>query len=244
MARAAQVIEETGATIIDINMGCPAPKIVKNGEGAALMLQPQRAEKIVKNVVKAVTIPVTVKMRKGWDEGKINCVEISQRAQEAGAAAVTIHGRTREQFYSGNADWDIIRAVGAAVDIPVIGNGDIWNGNDAKKIIAHTNCAAVMIARGSLGNPWIYEAALRCVAGQDELPPPTPVERIKLAKRHLRLVVQLKGEKIGVKEMRKHLAWYIKGLKNAAKIRTEIFKLNTLQDVEEKLVQYEEFLTP
>ncbi|MBZ4688382.1 MAG: tRNA-dihydrouridine synthase [Clostridia bacterium] len=239
MARAAQVVEENGASIIDINMGCPTPKIVKNKEGSALMLEPERAEKIVRSVVKAVSVPVTVKMRKGWDEKNINCVEISQRVQEAGAVAVTIHGRTREQFYSGQADWDIIRAVVKTVDIPVIGNGDIWSGNDAKRMIDYTGCAAVMVARGSMGNPWLFRDAVRCIEGLEELPPPTPVERIKLAKRHLKLVVRFKGEKIGVKEMRKHLAWYIKGLKNASKMRTEIFKLNTLQDVEEKLDEYE-----
>lgn len=221
MAEAAQIVVEHGAALVDINMGCPTPKIVKNGEGAALMRNPELAFRIVEKVVQAVKVPVTVKMRKGWDESHVNAVEMAQGVVEAGAQAVTIHGRTRDQFYTGKADWEIIARVVEAVSVPVIGNGDIFSPADAKRMLEETGCSAVMIGRGSLGNPWIFSRTIAFLQGQ-ELPEPTIEERVNTAIRHLKLAVKFKGEAVGVREMRKHLAWYLKGGKGAARYREEI----------------------
>lgn len=224
MALAAKIAVDHGAAIIDINMGCPSPKIVKNGEGAALMRTPNLAFKIVEKVAGSVSIPVTVKMRKGWDKNQVNAVEMAKGVVEAGAKAVTIHGRTRDQFYTGLADWDIIAQVVAEVDVPVIGNGDILSPEDAAQMMEETKCAGVMIARGSFGNPWIFKRTIAYLENGDLLPEPTMAEKIQMALRHLKMVVEFKGEKIGVKEMRKHLSWYIKGGREAAKTREEINK--------------------
>lgn len=238
MARAAQMVVEQGASLIDINMGCPAPKIVKNGEGSALMRSPALAEAIVKKVVKAVRVPVTVKMRKGWDENEVNVLEVAKRMEQAGAAMVTVHGRTRQQFYSGQADWDIIAQVKQALTIPVVGNGDVWAPEDGLKLINYTGCDAVMIGRGSMGNPWIFSRTNELLATGKVSLEPASGEKIEMALKHLELLVGDKGESIGVKEMRKHTAWYVKGLPGAGKVRDLVNKTEKSDQVKELLLEY------
>ncbi|OAT86342.1 tRNA dihydrouridine synthase DusB [Desulfotomaculum copahuensis] len=231
MAAAAELAAATGADIIDINMGCPTPKIVRNGEGAALMKNPSLAARIVSAVAGRVNVPVTVKMRRGWDESSVNAVEMARRVEASGAAAVTVHGRTRAQFYSGRADWQIIRAVGEAVAIPVIGNGDVCSPQDARRMLAETGCAAVMIGRASLGNPWIFRRTVRYLA-TGELPPlPDAAERLQTALRHLDLLIALKGGRVAVWEMRKHAAWYSKGIRGAARMRDRINQAPTVEEL-------------
>ncbi|AQS57924.1 tRNA dihydrouridine synthase DusB [Desulforamulus ferrireducens] len=232
MAKAAAIVVERGAHIVDINMGCPTPKIVKNGEGSALMKNPELAGKIVEAVVKAVPgTPVTVKFRKGWDEESVNAVEFARTVVAAGASAIAIHGRTRSQFYSGKADWQIIGQVKAAVTVPVIGNGDVWTPQDAARLLETTGCDGVMVGRGALGNPWIFRQILHYLAYGEELPPPTTQERIATAIRHLELMVESKGEQVAVFEMRKHAAWYTKGIRGAARIREVINQSRTQQEI-------------
>ncbi|MGI6492720.1 MAG: tRNA dihydrouridine synthase DusB [Pelotomaculum sp.] len=238
MSRAAAIVESRGAALIDINMGCPTPKIVKNGEGCALMREPERAVRIVKAVVERVKLPVTVKMRKGWDEKTVNAVELAQAVAEAGAAAITIHGRTRAQFYSGKADWSIIRAVKEAVKVPVIGNGDIWSPDDARAMLEETGCDAVMIGRASLGNPWIFSRTVHFLKCGELLPGPRPAELLAMARRHLELLVQFKGERVAVWEMRKHAAWYTKGLRGAARLRDLINKARSREEITGLLQQF------
>lgn len=238
VARAAQLVEQAGATIIDINMGCPAPKIVKNNEGSALMRNPELAGRIVEAVCRAVKIPVTVKMRKGWDEKSVNVLEVASIVEAAGAKAVTVHGRTRSQMYSGKADWRIIAAVKSHLRIPVIGNGDIWTPQDAKNMLEETGCDAVMIGRGSLGNPWIFRRTVHYLETGELLPEPTAAERVQMAKRHLELLLAEKGEYIAVREMRKHAAWYVKGLREAARLREEINKAEHTLKIKECLDNY------
>ncbi|NPV26952.1 MAG: tRNA dihydrouridine synthase DusB [Firmicutes bacterium] len=238
MAAAARLVVKAGASIVDINMGCPTPKIVRNGEGAALMRDLPRATEIISRVVQVVPVPVTVKMRKGWDDTEVNAVELAIRAEKAGAAAVAVHGRTRAQLYSGKADWGIIREVKQAVKVPVIGNGDIWRPEDALRMMAETNCDAVMIGRGALGNPWLFSRTIALVEQGLLLPEPSPAEKIKMAIRHLNLTINLKGEHVGVREMRKHLAWYLKGLRGAARIREVINHLENPQAVVEVLDEF------
>jgi nifR3 family TIM-barrel protein len=223
-------------------MGCPTPKIVKNGDGSALMKRPELVREIVRGTVKAVKVPVTIKIRKGWDEESVNAVEIAVIAAQEGAAAVTVHGRTREQFYSGIADWDIIRQVKRAVDIPVIGNGDITKPQDAGRMLEKTGCDAVMIGRGAQGNPWIFKRTAEYLNSGQLLPEPTYEQRVEAIIRHMEMVAKLKGEATGAKEMRKHAAWYLKGMPGSTKVKTEIFKLSTCSQVKEILQEYLDYL--
>ncbi len=223
----AEKAAEAGAKILDINMGCPAPKIVNNGDGAALLKSPELVGEIVKEVSRVSDIPVTVKIRKGWDDKSVNAVEIAKIAEANGAAAITVHPRTRMQYYLGKADLDIIKAVKQAVKIPVVGNGDISSGESAKYMIEYTLCDAVMIGRASEGNPWIFKEVLTYLETGEKCAPPTVEERKNIMKKHLELLVLYKGERRGVLESRKHMAWYIKGIKEGARLRSEIFTAET-----------------
>lgn len=238
MAQAAQIVESLGADIIDINMGCPAPKIVKSGEGSALMRDLPLAEKIIKAVVQAVKLPVTVKTRKGWDDKVTTAVELAKRAEAAGAQAITVHGRTREQYYSGQADWAIIAKVKQSVAVPVIGNGDIFSPQDAQLMLQVTGCDGVMIGRGAMGNPWLYTTVVKYLQDGQTLSLPSARDKIEMAIRHLSMIKSDKGEYIAVREMRKHAAWYIKGLKGAAKARQYINKASTETDLVKTLLEY------
>lgn len=235
MARAAVIVESMGADIIDLNMGCPTPKIVRNGKGAALMKTPELAARIVREVVSRVRVPVTVKMRKGWDGNSVNAVELALLAEAAGASAVTVHGRLRSQFYGEQADWDIIRAVKTALKIPVIGNGDIRTPVDAKKVMEETACDAVMIGRAAMGNPWIFAQTVHYLATGELLPPPVLQERLSVTRRHLDLLVKTKGESLALLEMRKHAAWYVKGLPGAVRMRQKINRAATIKELRQML---------
>ena len=219
-AEAAAYIEEIGtADILDFNMGCPAPKVVKNGEGSALMREPKKAEEILTAMRRATKLPFTVKMRLGWDDASRNAVEIARMAEAVGVDAVAVHGRTREQFYSGNADYAAIAEVKRAVKIPVIVSGDIRRPADLARALDITGADAVMIGRGAQGNPWIFSQLIHWLRMGEELPPPTLTERAQVILRHLDLLVGYKGEYIGIREMRKHAAWYTRGLKGSAELR-------------------------
>ena len=231
----AKQIEELPFSILDINMGCPVPKIVKNGEGSALMKNPKLVHEIVSKTVKAIEKPVTVKIRKGFDDSCINAVEIAKIIEDAGAAAVAVHGRTREQFYSGKADWDIIRQVKEAVSIPVIGNGDVVSGESAIAMMKQTGCDGVMIGRGAQGNPWIFSELIE-YERTGKMPERPSLEEIKnMMLRHAQLQLQYKGEYLGIREMRKHVAWYTTGLANSAKLRAEINAVETYEQLESLL---------
>ncbi len=238
MASAARIVREAGADVVDINMGCPAPKVVKNLEGCALMTDLSLARGIIQAVVQAVDVPVTVKMRKGWDESSINAVELAQIAESSGAAAVTVHGRTRGQFYSGKADWEIIGRVKTSVSIPVIGNGDIVEPTDAVDMMQETGCDGVMIGRGAMGNPWLLRRTVRLLQSGELLPAPDFHDRIGMAVRHLKMAVEFKGESRAIREMRKHIAWYLKGLRDSAKIREAVNKTVSVDSLIEILEEY------
>lgn len=238
MAKAAYILNDRENAILDINMGCPTPKIVKNGDGSALMKDVKLAGEVVKAVVKESVKPVTVKIRKGWDENSVNAVELAKVIEENGAKAIAVHGRTREQFYSGKADWDIIRRVKEAVTIPVIGNGDVFTVEDGINLLKETNCDGIMIGRGSQGNPWLFKRLVHYMKTGELLPEPTAKEKVYMALKHLDLVVSHKGEHIGIKEMRKHIAWYLKGLKGTASLRNQINTIGFRADMENVLVEY------
>ncbi|ACL68830.1 tRNA dihydrouridine synthase DusB [Halothermothrix orenii] len=239
MARAAvQIKNHYRPDLIDINMGCPTPKIVKNGSGAALMKVPERAKRVMEAVASAVDIPVTVKIRMGWDHSHVNAVDIAKIAEEVGLKAVAIHGRTREDFYRGEANWDIIREVKREVTIPVIGNGDVFTPEDAKKMMEETGCDGVMVARGVRGNPWLLKRAYYLVKKGEHLPGPTWEERINMAIKHLDMAVAYYGEKVAIPRMRKHIGWYLKGLPGNSDIKDRVNKMNCYQGVKEVLIKY------
>ena len=235
MGQMAAKVNDGRFQMIDINMGCPVPKIVNNGDGSALMKNPELAGKVIKAVVDAVDIPVTVKIRKGFNDELINAPEMAQVAQENGAAAIAVHGRTREQYYSGKADWEIIRQVKEAVSIPVIGNGDVASGEKAIAMREQTGCDGVMIARGAQGNPWIFSELLE-YERTGRLPDRPDVEEIKQTMlRHARLQIEYKGDFTGIREMRKHVAWYTKGLHGAARLRDQINQVESYAELENLL---------
>ena len=233
----AKQIEELPFAILDINMGCPVPKIVRNGEGSALMKNPKLVHEIVSKTAKAIKKPVTVKIRKGFDDTCINAVEIAKIIEDAGAAAVAVHGRTREQYYSGKADWDIIRQVKEAVSIPVIGNGDVTSGESALAMMRETGCAGVMIGRGSQGNPWIFSELLEYEKTGVMPERPSRDEIKNMILRHARLQLDYKGEYLGIREMRKHVAWYTTGMPNSAKFRNEVNAVESYEQLEDLLMR-------
>lgn len=231
----AKRIEELPFDILDINMGCPVPKIVNNGDGSALMKNPLLAGEIIEKTARAIQKPVTVKIRKGFDEEHINAVEMAHIAQESGAAAIAVHGRTREQYYSGKADWESIRKVKEAVKIPVIGNGDVWTPQDAIDMRKQTGCDGVMIGRGAQGNPWIFKQILHYEQTGELLEKPSPQEVTEMILRHAKMQMEFKGEYTGMREIRKHAAWYTAGYKNSAKLRGKINETETYEELKELL---------
>ena len=231
----AHQIEDGPYDLIDLNMGCPVPKVAGNGEGSALMKNPKLVEEILSTMVRSVKKPVTVKFRKGFDDEHVNAVEIAKIAESCGVSVVAVHGRTREQYYSGTADWDIIRQVKEAVSIPVIGNGDIFTPQDAKRCLEETGCDGLMIGRGARGNPWIFKRTAHYLETGELLAEPTGAEIGEMILRHARMQVKMKGEYIGMKEMRKHVAWYTAGLPHSASMRRASNELETLEQLENLL---------
>ena len=232
MSEIAKQIEDRPFDILDINMGCPVPKVVNNGDGSALMKNPKLAGEIIEKTARAIKKPVTVKIRKGFDEEHVNAVEMAHIAQESGAAAVAVHGRTRSQFYSGKADWDIIRQVKEAVSIPVIGNGDVDSPERAKALVEQTGCDGIMIGRASRGNPWIF-SRIQTYLETGEIPPQPSAEEVReMILRHARLQIEYKGEYTGMREMRKHVAWYTAGMPHSAAVRREVNEVETYEQLE------------
>ncbi|MBR4110683.1 MAG: tRNA dihydrouridine synthase DusB [Clostridia bacterium] len=234
MSEMAEKISEE-ADIIDINMGCPAPKVIKNLDGSKLMLYPEKIDEITKKVVEKAKVPVTIKIRKGWDDEHVNAVEVAQIAEKNGISAITVHGRTREQFYTGTADLEIIKKVKEAVKIPVIGNGDITNGETAKRMFETTGCDAIMIGRGSNGNPWIFEEITKYLTNDTSYQKPTIEEIKQMINKHLDMLCEHKGEYTAIREMRKQIAWYVKGLPGATQIRNEINKIEEIESLRKKI---------
>lgn len=233
MAQAARALTQDGRyALLDINMGCPAPKIVGGGEGSALTRDPALAQRIAREVVRASRVPVTVKLRKGWDEQSETYLEMGKRLEDAGVSAITLHGRTRRQFYEGQADWESIARLKEAVSIPVIGNGDVHSLRDAQRMMLKTGCDAVMVGRGAMGNPWLF-------AGRDaqEI---SPAERVETALRHARMLIALKREDVAIREMRKHVAWYVRGLHGAARVRTQVNLISDMASLEKALWDFVE----
>ena len=235
MAEIAARLEEGPYDYIDVNMGCPVPKIVNNGEGSALMKNPERAKEVLTAMVKAVKKPVTVKFRKGFNDLSVNAVEFAKMAESCGVAAVAVHGRTREQYYSGKADWDIVRQVKEAVRIPVIGNGDIFTPEDAGRMLKETGCDGIMVARGAKGNPWLFGRINHYLDTGEVLPGPSMAEIKAMILRHGWMLVQFKGEGVAMREMRGHMAWYTKGMPHSATLRNEINQVETLEGFVELL---------
>jgi nifR3 family TIM-barrel protein len=238
VAEASRIIANSGADLIDINMGCPVKKVIKTGSGAILMKDPDLVARIVNSVKKAVQIPVTVKIRSGWTRGSINAVEIARITEDCGADAVTVHARTVDQGYSGLADWRVIAEVKKAVKIPVIGNGDIWQPQDAVKMLRETSCDAVMVGRGALGNPWIFKGIIQACSGQTENYLPSLDQRQKMIKNHWKMETEFLGAKLADKSFRKHLLWYTKGLDNSHKFRELAGKLKDDESIIDKLNEY------
>ena len=238
LAEAARMVEASGADMIDFNMGCPVPKIVNNGEGSALMKQPQLAHDILAAMVKAVKIPVAVKFRAGWDDSNRNAVEIAKAVEAAGVSAVAVHGRTRQQFYEGKADWGIIAEVKQAVKVPVFGNGDIFTVEDGLRMLAETGVDGLMIGRGADGNPWIFRELAAVLRGEERPAAPSLQERLAQAAEHLDMLIDYKGEHISVKEMRRHISAYLKGLPHAAEFRGRFHKVDTREQFMELLAEY------
>ena len=238
LAEAARIVAARGADAIDFNMGCPVPKVVNNGEGSALMKDPQLAYEILARMADAVTVPVTVKIRAGWDSGHINAEEVAQLAEKAGVAAVAVHGRTREQFYNGKADWQVIARVKSAVKIPVIGNGDIFTVDDGLRMLEETRCDGLMLGRGADGNPWLFRSLQAALSGQPVPPEPSLQEKLALALRHLEMLIAYKNELVAVKEMRRHIGAYLKGMPKAAEYRGRFHQIETYADFKKLLAEY------
>lgn len=223
--------EISGADIIDINMGCPVGKVAGNGDGSALMRDPDKAYKIIEAVVRGAGVPVTVKFRKGWDKGHVNAVEFGVMCRQAGASAITVHGRTRAQMYSGTADWDIIRDVKKAVTIPVFANGDVFEPEDVPHILRYTGCDGVMIGRGSFGNPWIFSGAKALLAGAAPPPPPDIAQRMDVALSQIEAAAELKGERVACLEARRHFAWYLRGIPHSGYYKAQVVQVSTLEEL-------------
>ena len=234
MAEAARQLADRGFQFFDVNFGCPAPKITGNGEGSAMLREPKKIAAVVRALTDAVQVPVTVKIRSGWDADSVNATEVARICEDCGAQAITVHARTRAQQYSGRADWNVIRAVKAAVDIPVFGNGDVCDGADALRMLEETGCDAVVVGRAAQGNPWVFRDIAAALRGE-HAPLPSPRERVEMAARHFELERQLYGEKCAVLVMRKHFAWYVHGLKGASRFRERLIQLTRADEVLEAL---------
>lgn len=242
IALGAKVVADAGADIVDINMGCPVKKVVSSGDGSALMKTPDLAARVAEAAVKAVDVPVTVKMRIGWDDDHINVVDFAKRIESTGVAAVAVHGRTREQMYMGRADWSYIKAVKDSLSIPVIGNGDVWTPEDALRMMQETGCDAVMIGRGAQGNPWIFERTNHYLRTGELRAEPTYLERLDMLLKHFELLCRYKGAALGVREIRTHAGWYMRGMPEAAYWRNRVNTIHTVESFKKELSTYRDVL--